>query len=556
MKKSNSFTLNRLFFIVLTTFLFVKAQPVKIVLIPFNIPEDTTLIQLQNGIYELLSARLTSTHDSIHIINKDSVNEAVALTQNFTGETGALMLGARLHADYVIQGALSAADSLIEIEAYIIDVSSKKEPFTLKESVPDRDKVIPTVNRFATHIIESFLNEEQSDATTEKTEPDTAETDTISMPPVDTTKKEKDEAQTDSAVTKPAISAAFKKTDTTARADQAFWKSGIYPINIIGLALADIDKDGKNELFVLTPKMLQTYRYENGALVKIADVNKFRFKYPISLDIGDVNGNGSPEVIISALDSYQKGLSSLILEYKGVGYTVITRSLHYYLRIVPDTDSAYLLLGQRHVRNDPFKGSIYRMKWHDAEKEYVPDKELLSNKGLDINLMGLTYGDILDNNEPLFIAYDNTNTILIVNQRGEVLGESEEKLGGSNLYYKVEEGFASEGSNIYLPMRLHIRDIDSDGKKEIIAVKNYDATRNIFGKVRILNKFHIEVFKWDGMVLTPRFKTGIMPKFVRDFVIGDFDNDGKDEILAAVVHREGKLIFAKPKSSFIALELE
>ena len=56
--------------------------------------------------------------------------------------------------------------------------------------------------------------------------------------------------------------------------------------------------------------------------------------------------------------------------------------------------------------------------------------------------------------------------------------------------------------------------------------------------------------------LKTSWKTGILPEFIRDFVIGDFDNDGKDELVAALVHREGKFILSKPKCSFIVLELE
>lgn len=64
------------------------------------------------------------------------------------------------------------------------------------------------------------------------------------------------------------------------------------------------------------------------------------------------------------------------------------------------------------------------------------------------------------------------------------------------------------------------------------------------------------MMQWDGMSLNTTWKTGIISGFIRDFAIGDFDNDGQDEFVAALVHKEGKFMFIKPKSSIIVYELK
>jgi hypothetical protein len=44
--------------------------------------------------------------------------------------------------------------------------------------------------------------------------------------------------------------------------------------------------------------------------------------------------------------------------------------------------------------------------------------------------------------------------------------------------------------------------------------------------------------------------------FIRDYTLGDFDNDGKVELVAAVILSEGAVVLiTEPKSMIIAYEL-
>jgi len=44
--------------------------------------------------------------------------------------------------------------------------------------------------------------------------------------------------------------------------------------------------------------------------------------------------------------------------------------------------------------------------------------------------------------------------------------------------------------------------------------------------------------------------------YIPDFVVGDFDNDGQDELVAALILKGGEGgLFTEPKSTIIALQL-
>jgi hypothetical protein len=47
-----------------------------------------------------------------------------------------------------------------------------------------------------------------------------------------------------------------------------------------------------------------------------------------------------------------------------------------------------------------------------------------------------------------------------------------------------------------------------------------------------------------------------MSGYIPDFTVGDFDNDGQDELVAALVIKAGGVVlFSEPKSTIVALQL-
>jgi hypothetical protein len=108
----------------------------------------------------------------------------------------------------------------------------------------------------------------------------------------------------------------------------------------------------------------------------------------------------------------------------------------------------------------------------------------------------------------------------------------------------------------YYPMRLSITDIDLDGKYEVIAVKNYELTERLLKQSRKFKEAQIESLSWNGLGLVTNWKTAKISGYMRDFAIGDFDNDGEDEITVAVISKDGSVVGTQPKSSVISYDLK
>ena len=98
-------------------------------------------------------------------------------------------------------------------------------------------------------------------------------------------------------------------------------------------------------------------------------------------------------------------------------------------------------------------------------------------------------------------------------------------------------------------------DINRDGKPEILIARHDELARNMLKDFRSFSKARIESLGWDGLGLVPVWKTRTFSGRASDFTVGDFDNDGMDELVIAVVAKEGAIAFTSAKSSLIAFDL-
>jgi TolB-like protein len=80
------------------------AQPVKVAILPFAMHAEKDYGFLQKGIVEMLTSRL-SAPGKVTVVDQVSTAQAVASAEGLGGESLALLVGAKLQADYAIHGS-------------------------------------------------------------------------------------------------------------------------------------------------------------------------------------------------------------------------------------------------------------------------------------------------------------------------------------------------------------------------------------------------------------------------------------------------------------------
>ena len=138
--------------------------------------------------------------------------------------------------------------------------------------------------------------------------------------------------------------------------------------------------------------------------------------------------------------------------------------------------------------------------------------------------------------------------------------ESSDTYGGSSIYLEfpmeatARIGEHKEMDRRYLPLRILTRDIDGDGKSEVLVGRNLDAAGRLFSRVRIYKGGHIECLAWNDFGLATRWKTPEISGQISDYALGDINNDGKPELVFSVIQKIDSVI-GKPRSYVAALEI-
>jgi len=333
---------------------------------------------------------------------------------------------------------------------------------------------------------------------------------------------------------------------------QKFWKSANFKHLINGVAIGDVDGDGKNETVTIAPHALIIYRSDSGRFGKIAEIEESSNKVLSGVDIADINDNGYAEIFVTSFNAKRTIVNSFVLEYDGQNFAKSIDGSYWIYRVADTLGRGKILLGQRPRATKSLSGAIFEMIWQGGQ--YVPSDEIKTPR--PTSLLGLTVGDVLNDGRETAVGYKPNDHIQVIDSTGNTVWDSPDRYGGSMMYFDAPWDDRGQVENKqYFPMRLVVWQNPAKKESEVIAVKNHDFSGRKL-EFRKFTKTHIEAFTWNGIDLAPSWKSRQMGGYITDFAVGDFDNDGQDELVAALVIKAGQVaFFTEPKSTIIALQL-
>ncbi len=533
--------------------LWAFAKPLQVAIVPFKVNAEKNLSFLKDGIVDMLSSRLY-WEDKVVVLNRQTVEKAAASVAGTLNESNARKLGEKLGADYVLFGSLTVFGNSVSIDAKMVDVAGKKQPLTFFNQSQGMDQVIPAVNLFASEINEKefgrVMETRRVAPSPQAPAPKTgqAETDIRAHPDKlfagEFSGGEMQNAQ------KGAPGSAFIATQMAPGQAVQFWKSRNFKQRITGVAIGDIDGDGKNETVFSTEHTVEAYRYENKRFRKIGTLAEHKLDHLIGVDVADINRNGVAEIFVSALDPYRKYVKSFVIEFNGKTYTEIVPESDWYYRVVDIPKRGHVLLGQKQGLESPFNKPIFELVWQHSGYESA-SKDMVAKRA---NVLGFSLGDAMNDGDETAVAFDDLDYLRVYSSTGKEIWKDGEKSGGTPDYFQLPNaGVLTTENHAYYPMRILIKDINKDGKNNVITIKNYRLSELI--SYRTFSHGEIEIRTWDGIGLSVRWNTRKLSGYLSDFGVGDFDNDGKDELVAALVINTGSVVTTEPKSALIAYEL-
>jgi hypothetical protein len=445
-------------------------------------------------------------------------------------------------------GSVTIFGNSVSLDGTLVDVHQAGPPLTFFNQGEEMGEVIPQVNLFASEINEKVFG--RPVARRPQVAPAPERPGIYAHPE---TLLAGGAARQEGAA---GGAAGFTAVGSVAPADmtvEGFWKSHSFQTAINGISLGDVDGDGRTEVVFISHDHVYVHRFENQRLSKVWEKEGKMGHRFIGVDIADVNRNGRAEIFVTSIQAPGQFPDSFVVEWDGDGFRTVSEGNAWYYRVVNVPDRGLVLVGQKGRREDLFVGGVYALTWRDGD--YQAADRLTLPKG--VNLYGFAIDDVMNNGEQMIAAFDQGDHIRLFSRSGEEEWKSDDKYGGSMNYLEFSMSGTSADDlmdRLYLPQRIFIRDMDNDGKNEVIVSSNKEVFRRTLALLRKFNGGHVAALSWNNLGLTPNWRTPQVSGYISDFGIGDFDHDGSDEVIVARVHT-GWTAISKAKSSIIGYEL-
>jgi len=478
----------------------------------------------------MLTTRI-AFEDKVVVLSADAVKGVLDRVPKPIDEKAALQIGRNINADYVAFGTLTVFGQSVSTDARFLDVPQDRLVVTFGRFGKDPGDLLAHVDMFAGQVNETVFGR-KTYTETYAPAPDTA-------PPDDRRK------HPESVFTREGGEIS----------DALLWKSRRFPTDMRGIAVGDLDGDKKNEAVFINRNTVFVYRYTEGTVEKVAEIQGGHFDSFFGVDAADINGNGTAEIFVTNLITTNRQISSFVLEWNGTKFARILDDEPWMYSVVRIPKQGVRLLGQRLTGDKVFRNDVQELDWQG--KRYAPTAEKRYLK--PVNVLGLAFGEL--KGRPVAVGFADDDRVRIFDDTaGSELWKSTDKFGGNSLYLEFPDESAArigdhvEMKHIYLPLRILLSDINKDGIPEVLVPKNRDFAGKYLARLRIYERGHIEGFSWDELGLTSKWKTREMPGYIADWEIADFDNDGQDEIVLAVVQMTAPVIGTE-KSYIVMLEL-
>ena len=124
----------------------------KVAILPFLIHSQENLDYLREGIYDILTSRIT-VEGKIIVIERSLVERALYEEKPMRlDETAATKIGMRAGADYIVLGSLTKIGNYISLDARLISLTEEKPPLTAFTQHKGIDDVMVKIGDFAQDI--------------------------------------------------------------------------------------------------------------------------------------------------------------------------------------------------------------------------------------------------------------------------------------------------------------------------------------------------------------------------------------------------------------------
>ncbi|MBU2489834.1 MAG: CsgG/HfaB family protein [Proteobacteria bacterium] len=507
------------------------AAVLKAVVFPFAVHSQDNMGFLERGVVDMLASRL-AVDGRISVVEKSRVLAILEKDSGPMTPERADALAGQLGADYAVWGSLTVLGQAVSLDAWVKEAGAPGAPNPVYSQVQGMGQVIAGVDVLAAGVRDRILGITAAAPAAPAPVPTAAPVPLYAHP---------DRLLDRGTLDAPSLPAPGAVE--TSRSGAGFWKSPAIRAEVSGLACADADGDGANEVLVMDRRNVWVKRLEQGRLVTLAQFEGPAHRKNLWLDAGDVNGNGRAEIFVTSLGANGR-LESFVLEASGAlapglspggaGLVVLAQNQNWAFRTIA-AKGGVELYGQNGGASEAFLPGIYRLNPVEAKNGYEKQGSLpLPGGTLVFGLARGSFGETA----PMIVAVDNRDRLRAWDESGEFLWKNGQDFGGTEK--QMDRNPDEKDSSIqFLPGR--VMAMPAGAGMELVTVDNQGSAGKLLARFRLYTSATVRGLYWDGLGFVEAWTTREISGYVPDFTVGDVDNDGMTELACAVVQERDSL---------------
>ena len=499
-----------------------KKLPYKVAILPVKINSPENIGFMQEGLLDMLSSRV-DLEGRVVVLEKGPVKKAYDQVPGEMSGENARKIGQLLEVDFVIFGSLTKLGDSASLDLKVVGVKEEKPGFSVFVQAKKMEEIVASVDELARQIDEKILGYPLRPQVAAK--PAEVEKEVKGFPAI------------------PGITGATKGGRGAAGGE--LWQSEPFPFHIKGMAVGDVDGDGRNEVVLIGEKTLYIYRWD-GEFKLLWKKEGGRLDAYMAIDVADIDKDGKAEIFITNMQGDR--LASFVVAFKDGAFRTVSSGLDWFLRVVEWGEKGKVLLGQTKGFKEGFAWPISELGWDGkAYKEIRP---------ADLPRLYSLYGfaPFTHKGKTIFLFIDSNFYLKAIDQKGKMVWRSREDYGSDNYFQgkPLDQGVGYHDGDewAYVNVRLISRG------DEVFIIRNISAVGQIMKRQKYYNKGVMQRLFWTGALFVETWKSPEISGYMADFQIQDIDNNREPELIVAVNLPKESMFSGEKNSALMVSRLQ